>query len=75
MPEELFRVLLPDGTYTKPYPKRQILEAFIANKISKRATVYVGGNELNITVFLTESSVPFCDKKAKGLFQKPRNQF
>ena len=65
MSEALFRVLLPDGQYTKPYSKEEIRRARCAKKISKRARVNVGGNEVSISDFLNRVIAPAATQKQK----------
>ncbi len=63
----LFRVLLPNGQYTKLYSKEEIRRAFLAKKISKRATVQVGGTEVRISDFLNRVIAPVATQKQKQL--------
>ena len=65
MSEALFRVLLSDGHYTRPYSKEEIRRAFRARQISKRATVNVGGNEVSISDFLNRVIAPVATQKQK----------
>lgn len=65
MSEALFRVLLPNGKYTRPYAKDEIRKAFLAKKISRRARVNVGGNEVSISDFLNRVIAPVATQKQK----------
>ncbi len=65
MSEALFRVLLPNGQYTRPYSKDEIRSAFNAKKISRRARVNVGGNEVRISDFLNRVIAPVATQKQK----------
>jgi hypothetical protein len=63
----LFRVLLPNGQYTRLYSKEEIRRAFLSKKISKRATVHVGGSEVRIADFLNRVIAPVATQKQKQL--------
>ena len=70
MSDPLFRVLLPDGKYTRLYSKEQIRKAFLANKISKRATVIVGGSDVGISDFLSGGDIPLATKKQRDFAER-----